>query len=68
MVNDNNKDDGESPSSFVIHEKYNKKRNQEVALESIRPYLQKDGGDVEFIELTEVPVADLKELRENQRK
>lgn len=25
----------------------------EVALQSIRPYLQKDGGDVEFIELTE---------------
>lgn len=25
----------------------------EVALQSIRPYLQKDGGDVEFVELTE---------------
>jgi len=25
----------------------------EVALTSIRPYLQKDGGDVEFVELTE---------------
>ncbi|MDX1351345.1 MAG: NifU family protein [Putridiphycobacter sp.] len=25
----------------------------EVAIQSIRPYLQKDGGDVEFIELTE---------------
>ena len=25
----------------------------EIALQSIRPYLQKDGGDVEFIELTE---------------
>lgn len=24
----------------------------EVALQSIRPYLQKDGGDVEFVELT----------------
>ncbi len=25
----------------------------EIALQSIRPYLQKDGGDVEFIELTD---------------
>lgn len=25
----------------------------EIALKSIRPYLQKDGGDVEFVELTE---------------
>lgn len=25
----------------------------EIALQSIRPYLQKDGGDVEFVELTE---------------
>lgn len=25
----------------------------EVALQSIRPYLQKDGGDVEFVELTD---------------
>jgi len=25
----------------------------EVALQSIRPYLQKDGGDVKFIELTD---------------
>ena len=24
----------------------------EVAIQSIRPYLQKDGGDVEFVELT----------------
>ena len=32
-----------------------------------KPYLH-NGSDSEFIELTEVPVADLKELRENQRK
>ncbi|HIP37049.1 MAG TPA: NifU family protein [Crocinitomix sp.] len=25
----------------------------EIAIQSIRPYLQKDGGDVEFIELTD---------------
>ena len=25
----------------------------EAALQSIRPYLQKDGGDVEFVELTD---------------
>lgn len=25
----------------------------EIALQSIRPYLQKDGGDVELVELTE---------------
>lgn len=25
----------------------------EIALQSIRPFLQKDGGDVEFVELTE---------------
>ncbi|MFD1551753.1 NifU family protein [Putridiphycobacter roseus] len=31
----------------------NNQEKIEVALQSIRPYLQKDGGDVEFIELTE---------------
>lgn len=25
----------------------------EIALDSIRPFLQRDGGDVEFVELTE---------------
>lgn len=25
----------------------------EIALQSIRPFLQRDGGDVEFVELTE---------------
>jgi len=25
----------------------------EIALQSIRPFLQKDGGDVEFVELTD---------------
>ncbi len=32
----------------------------ESALESIRPYLQKDGGDVEFVELTEDKVVKVK--------
>jgi len=34
----------------------------EIALQSIRPYLQKDGGDVEFIELTEDNVVKVKLL------
>ena len=29
------------------------KEKIEIALQSIRPYLQKDGGDVEFVELTD---------------
>lgn len=28
----------------------------EIALQSIRPFLQKDGGDVEFVELTDEQV------------
>ena len=32
-----------------------------------KPYLH-NGSESDFVELTEVPVADLKELRENQRK
>jgi len=34
----------------------------EVALQSIRPYLQKDGGDVEFVELTEDMVVKVRLL------
>ncbi len=34
----------------------------EIALQSIRPYLQKDGGDVEFVELTEDKVVKVKLL------
>ncbi len=34
----------------------------EIALQSIRPYLQKDGGDVEFVELTEDNVVKVKLL------
>ena len=34
----------------------------EVALQSIRPYLQKDGGDVEFIELTTDNIVKVKLL------
>ena len=32
----------------------------EIALQSIRPYLQKDGGDVEFVELTEDNIVKVK--------
>jgi len=34
----------------------------EIALQSIRPYLQKDGGDVEFIELTEDKIVKVRLL------
>ena len=34
----------------------------EIALQSIRPYLQKDGGDVEFVELTEDKVVKVRLL------
>ena len=34
----------------------------QAALQSIRPYLQKDGGDVEFVELTEDNVVKVKLL------
>ena len=34
----------------------------EIALQSIRPYLQKDGGDVEFVELTDDNVVKVKLL------
>jgi Fe-S cluster biogenesis protein NfuA len=34
----------------------------EVALQSIRPYLQKDGGDVEFVELTEDKIVKVRLL------
>ena len=34
----------------------------ELALQSIRPYLQKDGGDVEFVELTDDKVVKVKLL------
>jgi len=32
----------------------------EIALQSIRPFLQKDGGDVEFVELTDDQVVRVK--------
>jgi Fe-S cluster biogenesis protein NfuA len=34
----------------------------QVALQSIRPYLQKDGGDVEFVELTDDNIVKVKLL------
>lgn len=34
----------------------------EVAIQSIRPYLQKDGGDVEFVELTTDNIVKVKLL------
>ena len=34
----------------------------EVALQSIRPYLQKDGGDVEFVELTKEKIVRVRLL------
>lgn len=34
----------------------------EIALQSIRPYLQKDGGDVEFVELTDDNIVKVKLL------
>lgn len=34
----------------------------EIALQSIRPFLQKDGGDVEFVELTEQNVVRVRLL------
>ncbi len=34
----------------------------EVAIQSIRPYLQKDGGDVEFVELTADNIVKVKLL------
>lgn len=34
----------------------------EVALQAIRPYLQKDGGDVEFVELTEDKIVKVRFL------
>jgi len=34
----------------------------EVALQSIRPYLQKDGGDVEIVELTEDKIVKVRLL------
>tara|TARA_B110000211_G_C13931907_1_gene487562 strand:- start:443 stop:670 length:228 start_codon:yes stop_codon:yes gene_type:complete len=34
----------------------------EVALQSIRPYLQKDGGDVEFVELTKDKIVKVRLL------
>ncbi|MCG8577579.1 MAG: NifU family protein [Flavobacteriales bacterium] len=34
----------------------------EIALQSIRPYLQKDGGDVELVELTESNVLKVRLL------
>jgi len=34
----------------------------EIALQSIRPYLQKDGGDVEFVELTEDKIVKVRLL------
>jgi len=32
----------------------------EIALQSIRPFLQKDGGDVEFVEMTEDKVVKVR--------
>ena len=32
----------------------------EIALQSIRPFLQRDGGDVEFVELTEEKIVKVK--------
>ncbi len=40
----------------------NKIEKIEIALQSIRPYLQKDGGDVEFIELTKDNIVKVKLL------
>jgi Fe-S cluster biogenesis protein NfuA len=40
----------------------NKIEKIEIAIQSIRPYLQKDGGDVEFIELTADNVVKVKLL------
>lgn len=40
----------------------NKLEKIEVAIQSIRPYLQKDGGDVEFVELTEDNIVRVKLL------
>lgn len=34
----------------------------EIALQSIRPYLQKDGGDVEFVELTDDKIVKVRLL------
>ena len=34
----------------------------EIALQSIRPFLQKDGGDVEFVELTKENVVKVRLL------
>lgn len=36
------------------------KEKIEIALDSIRPFLQKDGGDVEFVELTEDKVVKVR--------
>jgi Fe-S cluster biogenesis protein NfuA len=38
----------------------NKIEKIEIAIQSIRPYLQKDGGDVEFVELTDDNVVKVK--------
>lgn len=38
------------------------KEKIEIALDSIRPFLQKDGGDVEFVELTDDKVVKVKLL------
>jgi len=40
----------------------NKIEKIEIAIQSIRPYLQKDGGDVEFVELTEDNIVKVKLL------
>ncbi len=40
----------------------NKLEKIEVAIQSIRPYLQKDGGDVEFVELTDDNIVKVKLL------
>ncbi len=40
----------------------NKIEKIEIALQSIRPYLQKDGGDVEFVELTKDNIVKVKLL------
>ena len=40
----------------------NKLEKIEIAIQSIRPYLQKDGGDVEFVELTDDNIVKVKLL------
>ncbi|MDR3072955.1 MAG: NifU family protein [Clostridiales Family XIII bacterium] len=38
------------------------KENIKAALENIRPYLQKDGGDVEFVDYTNDKIVQIKLL------